>query len=112
MPYQCLRRVDGRPTVVFPEATLTFRALEPLTISAERAPHAFQQVTRQDYEPKQLQRRVVSPPTQYPPPPYYSGYYWPYSRSSTDRASSPILAPCSFTVGASAGTGEGDRFFG
>jgi hypothetical protein len=68
----------GRATVVYPEATLTFRTLEALPISSERAQHAFQQVRQEDYEPKQLQRRVVSPPTLYPAPFYYSSYYWPY----------------------------------
>jgi hypothetical protein len=69
----------GRATLVHLEATVTFRTFEPVTISTERAGHAFQQVRQEDYEPRQLQRRVVSPPTLYPPPFYYSSFYWPYS---------------------------------
>lgn len=70
----------GRQTLVLPEDALTFRTTAPLTISTERAPHAFPMVTQEDYEPKQLQRRVTSPPpTLYPPPFYYSSFYWPYS---------------------------------
>lgn len=66
----------GRPTVILPEATLTFRTLAPLTISTERAGQAFPLVRQEDYEPRQLQRRV-SAPSLYPPM-YYPGYYAPY----------------------------------
>ncbi len=71
----------GRPTVVMPEDSLTFRTLAPVTISTERSQHAFQAVRQEDYEPKQLQRRTAVRPTLYPPGYYYGGYYgwgWPY----------------------------------
>ncbi len=67
----------GRPTVILPEATLTFRTLAPLTISTERAGQAFQLVRQEDYEPRQLQHRAVVRPSLYPPM-YYPGYYAPY----------------------------------
>lgn len=70
----------GRGTIVYPEATLTFRTLVPLTISTENAAHAFQAVRQEDYEPaRRLERRAVAPPSLYPPPFYYSDYYRPYS---------------------------------
>ncbi len=69
----------GRPTVVYPESVLTFRTLEPLTISTERSQQAFQPVTQQDYEQRTLQHRRGPPPTLGPPPFYYTGYgYYPY----------------------------------
>ena len=67
----------GRPTVVYPESALTFRTLEPLIISADRAPQAFQPVRQEDYESR-LQRRAGPPPSMYPPPAYYGGYAYPY----------------------------------
>ncbi len=69
----------GRQTLVLPEDALTFRTTAPVAISTEGAPRAFPTVTQEDYEPRQLQRRAVSPPTLYPPPFYYSSFYWPYS---------------------------------
>jgi len=69
----------GRATEVYPESVLTFRNLEPLTISTERAERAFLPVRSQDYAEKTLQRRATrSPsPSLYPPSyyPYYQ-YYW------------------------------------
>jgi hypothetical protein len=69
----------GRATVVYPEATLTFRTLAPVPVSTERAKHAFQAVRQDDYENRQLQRRAVVPPSLLPPPMYFPGYsYWPH----------------------------------
>ena len=67
----------GRPTVVYPESTLTFRTQEALTISTERGLQAFHPVEQQDYEPeRQLQRRPVQRRgPAYGPYPYY-GPYW------------------------------------
>ncbi|MBI1955123.1 MAG: hypothetical protein HYS38_01885 [Acidobacteria bacterium] len=66
----------GKATVVYPEAVLTFRTLQPLTISTERSAPAFLPVRQDDYDSQQLQRRAV-PPTLAPPRPFYSGgiYY-------------------------------------
>ncbi|MCW5979176.1 MAG: hypothetical protein KIT09_13960 [Bryobacteraceae bacterium] len=69
----------GRSTVVFPEATLTFRTVAPLVIDTSRAAHAFQPVTQGDYEPsRRLERRAMAPPTLYPPF-YYSDLFWSHS---------------------------------
>ncbi len=66
----------GRATVVYPEATLTFRITAPLTINTERAAHAYQPARQEDYEPR-LQRRT-SPSLQQPPPSYWGSFGWPY----------------------------------
>jgi len=67
----------GRPTVIYPEAVLTFRVEAPVTISTERAPYAFRYVDPNEYDRPynnggpQIGYR---PP---PPTPYY-GYPYPY----------------------------------
>jgi hypothetical protein len=66
----------GRSTEIYPESWLTFRIEAPVTISTERAPHAFRYVEPNAYERSyEVQRR---PPP--PPPPYYYRpvYYPPY----------------------------------
>jgi len=69
----------GKPTVVYPEAELTFRLEEPLTVSTENSQVAFQPVRPEDYEPqrtlRQSSRAAAGPP---PPPPYYywNDWYW------------------------------------
>jgi hypothetical protein len=69
----------GRQTLVLPEDVLTFRITAPVSISTESAPHAFPVVREEDYESRELRRRVVSrPSTLYPPPYYYSNFYRPY----------------------------------
>lgn len=67
----------GRPTVIPPEALLTFRLETSADISTTQAQAAFRPVTQQDYPQDALQRR---PGRAYPPrPPYgyppYGGYY-------------------------------------
>ena len=60
----------GRPTILDPEATLTFRTLAPLTVSTEQAEHAFESVRQTDYEARpQLRQRVASNP-----PPVWGGW--------------------------------------
>jgi hypothetical protein len=71
----------GRQTVVYPEATLTFRTSDPLTISTDRSKAAFHPVRQEDYEPRQLQQRASQRhdsrgPGFYPYP--YWGWGWPY----------------------------------
>ncbi len=74
----------GRPTVVYPEAQLTFRLEAPLTISTESSAQVFRPVNPNDYQQKTLSRqtRPQAPPP--PPPGYYGGpwnypgYYYPY----------------------------------
>ena len=67
----------GRPTVIYPEAALTFRTLEPLTISTDRSSRAFLPVRQEDYGQESLRRRAGTPPTLMAPPPYYYGYPYP-----------------------------------
>ena len=75
----------NRPTVVYPEASLTFAVQEPLTISTARAPQAFRYVGPEDYQGAppvnaELRRRPAPGPYgYYAPYPYpYPYYYSPY----------------------------------
>lgn len=66
----------GRPTMVAPEALLTFRLAAPLEISTEKGAVAFQPVAQTDYKDQDAysdvpRRRYPGPG--YPPAPYY--YY-------------------------------------
>jgi hypothetical protein len=80
----------GKPTVLGPEALLSFRLKQPLTISTTRSQQAFLPVGPHDYSSPSLRRRgdayVAYPPPYYAPPyyatcgpygcaPYYG--YWP-----------------------------------
>jgi hypothetical protein len=73
----------GHPTIVGPEAVLTFRVEQPVTISTEHAPQAFRFVSPGEYNaPPRLQTRGPGGPG-YPPAPgaaYYYGApgYYPY----------------------------------
>jgi hypothetical protein len=72
----------GKPTVIPPEALLTFRLEFPLTISTERSEVAFQPVRQADYRGDQdayanpRQRFVTGPP--YARPYYYSDPWYGY----------------------------------
>ena len=81
----------GSPTEIYPEAQLTFRLQNPVTISTEQSQQAFLPVTPGDYNrgPARNPDRYPSARS-YPPPaapgyyynePYYYGYYgyYPYS---------------------------------
>ena len=69
----------GRPTIIPPEAQLTFRLQAPVTFSTERSRVAFRPVTPQDYQGGPMQRRSPPRPSRvargpYPPrPPYPYG---------------------------------------
>ena len=70
----------GRPTVIPPEALLTFRLESSANISTLSAQAAFRPVNQQDYAQQTLQRRpdgtyVRRPPYGYPV--YYGYYGWP-----------------------------------
>ena len=66
----------GRATEIYPETVVTFRTLAPITISTERAPHAFQPILQTEYERETLERR---PEPQRRPSVYNGGYgYNPY----------------------------------
>jgi len=79
----------GRPTVIYPESVLTFRLSEPVTISTDRAPQAFQYVNSNAYN--RAPAAQAPPPASgwncagygatwplAPPPPPPSYYYYPY----------------------------------
>jgi len=77
----------GHPTVIYPESMLTFRLSEPITISTDRAPQAFQYMNTNQYNngpaaqgpPPRSGWNCLGygwpPPVQAPPPPYA---YYPY----------------------------------
>lgn len=73
----------GRPTVIPPEALLTFRQEFPVNISTVRSSQAFQPVTQQDYPANTGTLRYPPPRGVVAPaaPPYYYDYYaggYPY----------------------------------
>jgi hypothetical protein len=66
----------GLPTVVPPEAVLTFRTLDPVTISTALSARAFRPVTPQDFNTApMLQPRPIAVATQ---PYFYGGYGYGY----------------------------------
>jgi hypothetical protein len=74
-------------TEIHPEAVLTFRTLDPVTVATDRSGGAFQAVQQQTYQSQgqyegqgQLQPRVraVAPPAYYGYGGYYGGYYDPF----------------------------------
>ena len=67
----------GRATEVYPETPVTFRTLEPITISTDRSEQAFQPVGREDYQQTELTRRG-SPPSLEPRTPFNFGFGYPY----------------------------------
>ena len=68
----------GRPTVIFPEALLTFKTAEPVTFSTERSAYAFQPAGPQDYAPAMQTRTMVRPGYGPYARPYGYGYPYPY----------------------------------
>ncbi len=64
----------GRATEIYPEAEVTFRTMEPITIDTERATQAFTPVRQEDFAPRLQQRGpttiVRNGPAVYP---YFSG---------------------------------------
>ncbi|MBZ5636321.1 MAG: hypothetical protein LAO55_24605 [Acidobacteriia bacterium] len=69
----------GHATEIFPEAVLTFRTIDAVTISTDRSGDAFQPVRQQNYqtyeEQGQPRERAVAPAPYYG---YYGGYYDPF----------------------------------
>ena len=67
----------GKPTVIYPEAELTFRLEEPLTVTTDAGARAFHPATQQDYEQTTLRARkqLAGPRAPYY---YYGGYYPPF----------------------------------
>ena len=66
----------GRPTVIFPEALLTFKTAEAVGFSTERSAYAFQLAGPQDYAPALQTRTMTGPRPLYRP--YGYGYPYPY----------------------------------
>jgi len=72
----------GYPTVIPPEAMLTFRMDQPITVATDRSPQAFRYANPGDYDqPRFATRPAPAPaPRYYPRPYYYPGYYYgPYA---------------------------------
>jgi hypothetical protein len=71
----------GQPTVLYPETLLTFRLLDPATITTQQAQQAFRPVNQADYgstSAVESSPRPLGPTESYPPPYYYPPYYPPY----------------------------------
>lgn len=64
----------GRATEIYPEAVMTFRTMQPITISTDRSLSAFQPVEQGDYEPRTERRQ---PTLQRRSPSWYPGYWGP-----------------------------------
>jgi hypothetical protein len=68
----------GRPTILGPEALLTFKLVDPVSIDTTQSQQAFLPVTQQDYQAGRMERRgprLVGGP--YAGGPYPCGYYAP-----------------------------------
>jgi hypothetical protein len=86
----------GKPTVIPPESTLTFRLGAPLSISTERSERAFLPVSPQDYRTAAARTRYSPPPQPRPyvrpyPPPYL--YPYPYFIGPRVTIIRPYRAP-------------------
>lgn len=73
----------GIPTVIRPEAVLTFRTEQPIVVATDRAPQSFRYAGPGDYDqpmsPPSLRRRPPPYYGAYGPYPYYGPYYgWGY----------------------------------
>ncbi len=64
----------GRATEIYPEAVMTFRTMQPITIATDRSLSAFQPVEQGDYEPRTERRQ---PTLQRRAPSWYPGYWGP-----------------------------------
>ncbi|MCC6537462.1 MAG: hypothetical protein IT162_07935 [Bryobacterales bacterium] len=63
----------GKATEIYPEAEVTFRTMEPITINTTRAASAFQPVRQGDFEPRLQERRTTTVVRQAP---VWGGSYW------------------------------------
>ena len=62
----------GRPTVLYPEQVLTFRLVNPVTVTADFNNDAFQPVSQEDHQQTSL--RTYGPQRYGPAPSLYGGY--------------------------------------
>lgn len=68
----------GRDTEIFPEESLAFRTVAPLSISTERSAHAFQSVQQDDFTPAPSFQQRLTRPAFFNPNPWANnwGNYW------------------------------------
>jgi hypothetical protein len=64
----------GYPTIIRPEAVLTFRVDQPIVVATDHAPQAFRYAGPGDYNQPVSQPALM----RRPPPPYYGAGYYPY----------------------------------
>ena len=83
----------GRATEIYPEAEVTFRTMEPITINTERAARAFAPVRQEDYEPRLQQRGPTTLVHRGPAYPYYGGGYYGNYWGSGWGFGSPFWGP-------------------
>jgi len=100
----------GRPTIIPPEAVLTFKIDSDVNVATDKAPQAFQPVGPNDYNQPQLQAnrpagRGVPPPPGYAYPYYGYGYPYAYGYPYYPYYWGP-------GVGVYFGAGWGPRFYG
>ena len=69
----------GYPTIIRPEAVLTFRMDQPIVVATDKAPQAFRYAGPGDYEQPRMSTYGPGPaPRPYYGAGYYPGYYSPY----------------------------------
>ncbi len=86
----------GKPAVIYPETVLTFKVLDPITISTANSAGAFHPVGQYDYDNNT--RRLVSTPA--PRPAYGAyGYPGPYYASPYPYYYAPYYGPAFFFGG-------------
>jgi hypothetical protein len=76
----------GKPAVIYPETVLTFKVVDPISISTANSAGAFRPVGQQDYDNNT--RHLVSAPARpgyavAPYPPYYYAAPYPYYYGTT-----------------------------
>ena len=71
----------GHATEIHPEAMLTFRTIDTVTIATDRSGDAFRPVQQQDYRSQVQPRQSAVAPAPY----YYGGYYGAYPYPTTIR---------------------------
>ena len=91
----------GHATEIYPEAVLTFRTIDAITINTDRSGGAFQPVSQYNYQSQaQPRESAVAPPRDYG---YYGGYYPYYD---------PYYYPYYYPYGGYYGYGLGFGYYG
>jgi len=68
----------GYPTIIRPEAMLTFRTDQPMVVATDRAPQAFRYAVRADYEQPRMTTYPGAAPRPYYGAGFVGGYPYPY----------------------------------